>query len=685
MKRLHLSLLGPFLVRLADGRAIHVRRRKGRATLAYLAMRPGELQPREKLIGLLWGDAAPAMARHSLRQTLTSLREDLAAWRGSRPFLAGDAFCLDPDLVTVDVAAFERLSDSTETESLEQAAAMYRGDFLEGIGVEGDAFEEWRAAERERLRATAVHVLDRLLATRIAAGTTAPIIQAAIQLLRVDPTREDVHRVLMRLYAREGRRPAAIRQYRTCAAILRSELDVTPEDETAVLYRAILGQRSRSLAARSETVRLQWLAATGAVGRSAFPEAVACLEQALSASKRELNGRARLTAALDIRLGFERALMPLGEVDRLREHLREAAAGTRILGDRRRLGWALAQGMSCDLWAGNAEAAVAAGERAMRDAVAANDRELRLTVACRLAQAYFYFGDFRQSARIAGDLAAARPAGELSLTASAQGALPAVHYRAYLALSLTALGHYAEAREAAREGVRLAERAAHDWSLAFALCGLGTCDLFQGRARDASDSFATAQGLERSADGTQRFVLPGAPIGSAHALAGRRAEGIALIESALHVSTLRGFGTFRQRSLASLARWRLREGRFEEALAYAEEALRLARAQRQRAGEASGLHLLAEILARSDAGEAAGRRALAACLDALTHAEALGMRPLVAQCHESLGALWERAGEADRARAARAAATELCQTLGLARTAAMEPFRTLGPVRTAGG
>src|SRR5262249_45711489 len=146
---------------------------------------------------------------------------------------------------------------------------------------------------------------------------------------------------------------------------------------------------------------------------------------------------------------------------------------------------------------------------------------------------------------------------------------------------------------------------------------------------------------DRADDGTGRgrhttIRLAGAPIGSTHALAGRRAEGIALIESALHVSTLRGFGTFRQRSLASLAGWRLREGRLEEALAYAEEALRLARAQRQRAGEASGLHLLAEILPRVD-GEAAGRRALAASLDALAHAEALGMRPLVARWHETLG------------------------------------------------
>src|SRR5262249_23733223 len=144
----------------------------------------------------------------------------------------------------------------------------------------------------------------------------------------------------------------------------------------------------------------------------------------------------------------------------------------------------------------NADDAVAAGERAMREAVLSNDRELRLTVACRLAQAYFYVGDFRESARIAGELAASRPAGELSLNASAQGALPAVHYRSYLALSLTALGHYSEGRETAREGVQLAERTAHDWTLAFALCGLGTCDLFQGRAREASDSFAIAQGLE---------------------------------------------------------------------------------------------------------------------------------------------------------------------------------------------
>ncbi|PWU17830.1 MAG: hypothetical protein C5B48_15485 [Candidatus Rokuibacteriota bacterium] len=667
MRRLHLSLLGAFRARLHDGRAIHVRRRKARALLAYLAMRPGEPQAREKLIALLWGEAASARGRHSLRQTLTSLREDLAQWRDSQPFLAGDAFCLDPGLVAIDVATFERLSESAEAGSLEQAAAAYCGDFLEGMSVDGEAFEEWLMSERDRLRTKAVHVLDRLLAMRMAAAAPMPIIQTAIQLLRIDPVREDVHRLLMRLYAREGRRPAAIRQYQNCAAVLRREIDVAPEDETTDLYRAILAERARAAMSPGEAVRLHCLAADGAVARSVFPEAVACLERALDAIGHGHGGRARLSSALDIHLGFERALMPLGEVDRLREHLDEAAAGARALGDGRRLGWVAAQSMSCDLWAGDAEAAVAAGERAMRAAVAGGDSSLRLTVACRLAQAYFYLGDFRESVRIAGELAAVGPAGELSLASSAQGALPAVHYRAYLALSLTALGHFALAREAALEGVRLAERAGHDWSLAFARCGLGTCDLQQRRVREASDSFAIAQGLEHAADGVRRFVLPGAPIGSAHALAGRREEGIELIESALRVSTLRGFGTFRQRSLASLARWRLREGHVNEAHAYAEQALTLARAQRQRAGEAWALHLLAETLANLDGGEGISRsRAIAACLDALARAEALGMRPLVAQCHETLAVLWERSGEADRARAARAVATEMSSAVGFA-------------------
>ena len=674
MTPLHVTLLGSFGARLGNGRAIPVRRRKARALLAYLAMRRGEPQPREKLIALLWGDADPGHARHSLRQTLTVLRRDLSSLRCREPFLTGDPVCLGPNLIKVDVATFECLSASGETKSLEQASAMYRGEFLEGLDSVGETFETWLAAERDRLRARAVRVLDRLLAVRMATGATAQAMDVALRLLGIDPLREDVHRVLMRLHLREGRRAAAIRQYRACVAILQKELGVSPEDETTQLHRAILGRSEGRGEAGHEAIRLHCQAADAAILHSAFPEAVACLDRALDAIGHPPSGRRQLGSAIDVRLGFERALMPLGEVDRLREHLEQARAGALALHDRRRLEWVKVQQMSCDLWGGDAEAAAAAGKRVMETAAANGDARLRLGAGCRLAQAHYYLGDFRRGARVAGDLAAARPAGDLSLTSGPQGVLPAVHCRVYLALCLTELGHFSAARAAALEAVRLAERAAHEWSLAFARGGLGTCDLQQGRPREASDSFAIAQALERGEDGEARFVLSGAPVGSAYALGGRHAEGVALIEARARTVGLGGLGTFRQRSVASLARLRLRQGRVEEARAHAEEALRLARAQRQRAGEASALHLLAAALGRVDAGETTNRaRAISVGLNALARAEALGMRPLVVRCQETLEELWERAGNADRAHMARVAAADLRREIGLPARATSSP------------
>jgi hypothetical protein len=61
-----------------------------------------------------------------------------------------------------------------------------------------------------------------------------------VRLLALDPLQEAVHRALMRLYARQGRRGAALRQYQVCVAALRRELGTEPEGETKALYRDLL-------------------------------------------------------------------------------------------------------------------------------------------------------------------------------------------------------------------------------------------------------------------------------------------------------------------------------------------------------------------------------------------------------------------------------------------------------------
>src|SRR5262249_25855507 len=67
--------------------------------------------------------------------------------------------------------------------------------------------------------------------------------QTAIRLIALDPLQESVHRTLMRLYARLGRRAAALRQYQLCVSVLQRELGVEPEADTRQLYQEVLRRR----------------------------------------------------------------------------------------------------------------------------------------------------------------------------------------------------------------------------------------------------------------------------------------------------------------------------------------------------------------------------------------------------------------------------------------------------------
>jgi len=71
-------------------------------------------------------------------------------------------------------------------------------------------------------------------------GQTTQAIDAYHTALGVDQGREEVHRELMILLWKEGRRDEAIRQFEVCRRILREELVVEPATETQTLYKAML-------------------------------------------------------------------------------------------------------------------------------------------------------------------------------------------------------------------------------------------------------------------------------------------------------------------------------------------------------------------------------------------------------------------------------------------------------------
>lgn len=241
MRFLRLALLGGFEAALASsGIPVVLPTKKAQALLAYCALQSGQAHQREKLATLLWGETGEANARNSLRQTLFVLRSALGESGSSILRIGRDTLGTDSHAIDVDVLSFERLAAERTPQSLEQAAALYRGDLLEGFVVDEDPFEEWLLQERERLRDLAMETLARLLQHQRVEGTARAAIQTARRLLALDPLQEAVHQILMRLLLQVGRPDEALNQYQACSRVLKRELGFEPEDETTQLRDTIV-------------------------------------------------------------------------------------------------------------------------------------------------------------------------------------------------------------------------------------------------------------------------------------------------------------------------------------------------------------------------------------------------------------------------------------------------------------
>ena len=233
-------MLGGFETRLASGAPLTLPAKKAQALLAYLAVRPGQSHHRNKLATLLWGEQSDDGARGNLRHALANLRRALAGASPHSLDIQGQTVVLQAAGVEVDVVTFERLAGEGTPQALQDAAELYRGDLLFGLTFDAALFEDWLVAERERLRELAIETLGRLLAWQSNAADTERAIQTAMRLVALDPLQEAVHRTLMRLHARQGRRGAALKQYQMFVGVLQRELGAEPEAETRRLHQELL-------------------------------------------------------------------------------------------------------------------------------------------------------------------------------------------------------------------------------------------------------------------------------------------------------------------------------------------------------------------------------------------------------------------------------------------------------------
>jgi LuxR family maltose regulon positive regulatory protein len=198
---------------------------------------------KEEIGQIFWPDHPPLKLDGIFRSSLYRLRR--ALFRESVIFEEGIyRFNWDSNY-SYDAQAFDRLLDQAaqagslsrqrEAALLRDAASLYQGDYLE------DVYDEWCMLERERLRGRYLSALESLAGLYVAQRDLQQAIDVCQRLLAEDPYREATHRELMHCYFRLGDRVAAIRQYQTCAGVLREELGLSPAPETEDLYLQIIG------------------------------------------------------------------------------------------------------------------------------------------------------------------------------------------------------------------------------------------------------------------------------------------------------------------------------------------------------------------------------------------------------------------------------------------------------------
>jgi class 3 adenylate cyclase/tetratricopeptide (TPR) repeat protein len=421
---------------------------------------------------------------------------------------------------------------------------------------------------------------------------------------------------------------------RIVGAIERLYPDRLTEQTERLAHHAVRGEL------KEKAVTYLHQAGAKAFARSAHREAAGYFEQALTIVSSLPAMGDMLDRAIDLRVDLRGALFPLGEIERGLAYLREAERLARELDDPRRLGWISAY-MSNQLWMTRASTeGLALGERALAIAERVADRQLQLVATYYVGCDCMTRGDYRRTEELFRRVATWVE--DNVLERCGMTGFPAGICRAYVAWSLAERGEFAQAIAVGQEGVGIAERIDHPFTLTWSCWGLANSHLIRGELNHALALLERGLGIAR--DWNLRVWSPFLPwgLGRAYVLSGRVMEGLALIEESLRARDSLGIQTWHPLVLVHLGEAYLRADRLADACTSAQRAVTLACERAERGHEAYALRLLGEITALSSPGDV--ETAAAHYRNASTLATELGMRPLVAHCHLGLGRLYRLTG-----------------------------------------
>lgn len=215
-----------------------------RKLIYYLLLFSGREINREFLADLFWRNSGASRQRSALNSAIWRIKKQFRSFADLRIesdgeylvlHLAPGVSCDAVELKETVAEAGDHEIDAKLAARLADVLARCDAPFMNG------AVEDWALAERERLYNLRLRGLAMLMRWLGRERHYDEALEIGRKLLQLDPFREAAQCEVMWLYVLNGQRAQALRQYQSCAALLRRQLQIEPIPEMRALYEYIRG------------------------------------------------------------------------------------------------------------------------------------------------------------------------------------------------------------------------------------------------------------------------------------------------------------------------------------------------------------------------------------------------------------------------------------------------------------
>lgn len=222
--------------------------RRARDIFCFIATSRHRRVDKDVLIDTFWADSEIEVVEKNFHPTISHVRKALNSRQTIKQnfiLYRDGAYQLNSELTySIDTEEFSRFIAEAEKanhekdsdrvwENVEAAHRLYRGDFMASI------YEDWAEELRGFYREQHWRILKSMTKFAFKEKNWVQALHYSAEILRDDPYREDIHALIMRVYAAQGKRSAVKDQYEKLQKILKTELGVEPAVATKRIFQEL--------------------------------------------------------------------------------------------------------------------------------------------------------------------------------------------------------------------------------------------------------------------------------------------------------------------------------------------------------------------------------------------------------------------------------------------------------------